>query len=182
MKKVVLVDNQDHDIGTSEVVQAHRGNGTLHRAVSAIVFRIIDGDTEILLQQRSNRKLLFPGYWANTVCTHPAPGEIPLDAALRRLKEELGITAAVGDFIPLGIFIYQAEYSNKYAENELDHVFAVSWNGTPSVNRQEVQSVRWISYRQFSDGLPNGSAYAPWVYHMFSQNSVRNFFAPEDKS
>lgn len=42
--------------------------GMLHRAFSVFLFNT---KGELLLQQRSDAKITFPGYWTNTCCSHP---------------------------------------------------------------------------------------------------------------
>ena len=69
----------------------------LHRAFSLFVF---NSKSELLLQQRSDTKITFPGLWTNTCCSHPlaTPTEMEEEeqlgartAAQRRLGLELGV-------------------------------------------------------------------------------------------
>ena len=48
-----------------------------------------------LLQRRAESKYHTPGLWANACCTHPHWGEAAADCAVRRLREELGVTGLV---------------------------------------------------------------------------------------
>ena len=73
-----------------EKLEAHL-KGLRHKAVS--VFVIAGG--EVLIQRRALGKYHTPGLWANTCCTHPEWGETAAACAVRRLREELGITAVV---------------------------------------------------------------------------------------
>ncbi|MBV8390878.1 MAG: NUDIX domain-containing protein, partial [Mucilaginibacter sp.] len=84
---VMLVDENDRTRGTMEKTAVHRA-GKLHRAISVFVF---NSEGQMLLQQRSFGKYHSGGKWSNACCTHPAPGETPLNAATRRLKEEMGL-------------------------------------------------------------------------------------------
>jgi isopentenyl-diphosphate delta-isomerase len=43
-------------------------NGLLHRAFSVFLF---NNDGKLLIQRRASEKITFPGYWANTCCSHP---------------------------------------------------------------------------------------------------------------
>lgn len=72
-------------------------SGLLHRAFSVFLFNT---ENKLLLQQRSDAKITFPGYFTNSCCSHPlnVPGELEENnamgvkrAAQRRLKAELGI-------------------------------------------------------------------------------------------
>lgn len=101
------------------LMRAHEAPGILHLAVSVA---LIDPDGRWLLQRRAASKRTFPTRWANACCTHPRPGELPADAAARRVSEELGLE--VRDLAPAGIFSYRAsDPGSGLVEHELDHVF-----------------------------------------------------------
>ena len=114
---LVLVDEHDHETGFLDKLAAHSGQGVLHRAFSLFVF---NSQGELLLQQRAADKRLWPGFWSNTCCSHPRPGEETEAAAMRRLREELGFTTPL---TKLFSFTYRSEYDNGLTEFEFDHVF-----------------------------------------------------------
>src|SRR6476660_5400668 len=101
MEQVVLVNEQDQELGTMEKMEAHR-LGILHRAFSVFVF---NGRGEMLLQQRALGKYHSGGLWTNACCSHPRPGEEVSSAAGRRLFEELGFET---ELKPIFKFVYRA--------------------------------------------------------------------------
>ena len=110
---LIIVDAQDRILGHGTKAELHQGAGTLHRAFSIFLF---NDAGDVLLQQRSADKPLWPGYWSNTCCSHPRRGESYGIATRRRLMEELGVEA------PLWFthrFRYQAQFNNDGAEHEL---------------------------------------------------------------
>lgn len=133
---VVLVDEQDVPRGASEKLRAHR-DGALHRAFSILVF---DGRGRLLLQKRAARKYHSPGLWTNTCCGHPRPGEATVDAARRRLREEMGIDTALR---PLFTFRYRADVGGGLTENEYDHVLVGRYDGEPRPDPAEAEAWRW---------------------------------------
>lgn len=137
-ENVVLVDEQDREVGVMEKLEAHR-KGVLHRAISVFVF---NPSGELILQQRAMNKYHGGGLWTNTCCSHPYPGEAPLDAAHRRLKEEMGFET---DLQFSHCFIYNADVGNGLLEHELDHVFTGIYSGTPALNPAEAMAWRPIS-------------------------------------
>ena len=78
---VILVDQQDNEIGSMEKMEAHQ-KGVLHRAFSVFIF---NSKGELLLQQRADSKYHSPLKWTNTCCSHQRKGESTMDAAKRRL-------------------------------------------------------------------------------------------------
>src|SRR3989442_1727599 len=102
-RTVTLVDASNQPLRECAMSEAHRSPGLLHRAFSAYVFSL---DGSQLLLQRRHREKLFGSLWANSCCSHPFPGEEPVMAGQRRLREELGIECVLHE---AGAFIYQAE-------------------------------------------------------------------------
>ena len=154
---VVLVDEDDTQIGTEEKWTAHE-NGQLHRAIS--VFILNDSD-EVLLQRRIGSKPTFGGLWANTCCTHPRPGEATLETANRRLTEETGLTA---DLTEVGSFIYRATDPNTgYTEHELDHVFVGRGNDDPTLDPTEADAFLWKDIDSLREAVESDVGYVPWL-------------------
>src|SRR4030095_8105488 len=84
--KVILVNEHDDMVGIMDKMEAHR-NALLHRAFSVFIF---NRKGEMLLQQRALTKYHSAGLWTNACCSHRLPGEDTLQAANRRLMEEMG--------------------------------------------------------------------------------------------
>jgi isopentenyl-diphosphate delta-isomerase len=155
---VVLVDERDAPLGVASKLDVHR-DGRLHRAVSVMLF---DNRGRTLLQLRAATKYHSPGLWSNTCCGHPAPGESPIDAACRRLREEMGIAGC--DLTSAGAFTYRANVAGGLVEHELDHVFVGRWNGRPVPNVDEVGDWRWQSPTSLHRELKSNAAeYTVWL-------------------
>ncbi|HLB43169.1 MAG TPA: isopentenyl-diphosphate Delta-isomerase [Gammaproteobacteria bacterium] len=139
---VILVNEHNQEIGHAEKISVHKSN-LLHRAFSVFIFRKCP-QVELMLQQRALDKYHSAGLWTNTCCSHPRPGEDIIQAAMRRLQEELGIVTTLKH---LGWFHYNAHFPNKLSENEIDHVLLgeVSPNITIKPNPAEIHAYRWIS-------------------------------------
>ncbi|MEC6798415.1 MULTISPECIES: isopentenyl-diphosphate Delta-isomerase [Photobacterium] len=141
---VVLVDEQGHELGLQEKMQAHR-DGTLHLAFSVLLYRDTPSGREYLLHQRALEKYHSGGLWTNTCCSHPRKGESFSQAGIRRLQEEMGITLPT-KLTDVGHFCYYAKLDQQLIEHELDHVLIANGDGlvfTP--NTAEVMAYRWWS-------------------------------------
>lgn len=158
---LVLVDEQNKEIGTAEKLSAHARN-LLHRAFSVFIFRE-ESQLELLLQQRAFDKYHSQGLWTNTCCSHPRIGESIVEAGRRRLKEELGIVAALKD---LGWFHYNAHFSNGLSENEIDHVLVGTITTDTKIipNSKEVHAYRWVTLPDLQQELNNHPEnFTPWL-------------------
>jgi isopentenyl-diphosphate delta-isomerase len=135
---VILVDEHDNALGLMEKHEAHE-KALLHRAFSVFVF---NSKGELLLQQRSRNKYHSAGLWTNTCCSHPRVNETTIDAAGRRLREEMGIECDLREKFH---FIYKTPFENGLTEHELDFIYTGIFEGEPRINTQEVAAYRWIS-------------------------------------
>lgn len=135
-QEVILVDNKDRQTGTMEKMEAHI-KGMLHRAFSIFIF---DEHGKMLLQQRAMNKYHSGGLWTNACCSHPSPGELTHEAALRRLKEEMGFETALS---PMFHFTYEARFNNGLIEHEYDHVLYGKYDGIIEPNTDEVMNYKF---------------------------------------
>lgn len=136
-EKVILVDENDQQIGLMPKMEAHE-KALLHRAFSVFV---TNSKGELLLQQRAAHKYHSPLLWANTCCSHQREGESNLDAGKRRLQEEMGFVTELKEVFS---FIYKAPFDNGLTEHELDHVMVGNYELDPVINKDEVESFRWV--------------------------------------
>ena len=117
---LILVDEDDREIGSRSKLACHEREGVLHRAFSVFLFT---SDGKVLLQRRSPGKLLWPGYWSNACCSHPRAGEELSEAVHRRMQQELGVAAEV-EFVYK--FIYQAAFDDVGSEHS-SVLYGLGW-------------------------------------------------------
>ena len=157
-EQLILVDEQDHELGRLPKDRCHDGDGILHRAFSLFIF---DGQGRLLLQQRSAQKRLWPLFWSNSCCSHPRHGESMDEAVHRRLQQELGISS---DLRFLFKFIYQARYGDHGSEHELCWVYLGRSTDPVTPNRNEVADWRFVDVAEIDCDLnANAPAYTPWM-------------------
>jgi isopentenyl-diphosphate delta-isomerase len=122
---------------------------------------LFDPDGRTLLQQRASVKTRFPLRWANTCCGHPLPGASVVDAAARRLAEELGVTGV--PLVDVGVYTYRAEdQATGRVEHEYDHVVVGQVGADLAIapDPAEVAATRWVPAATL---VPTTRAYAPWL-------------------
>jgi len=159
-ERLLLVNSNDDVIGYETKLAAHLGKGQLHRAFSIF---IINEKGEAALQRRSTNKLLWPGYWANSCCSHPREGETVMDAAYRRLSEELGTQTALQWLYK---FEYRSEYNDIGTEHELCSVLVGHIDSTSKLNpnQTEIDDISWVDWHEIEAWLndPNIPT-TPWL-------------------
>ncbi len=162
-EQVILVDEQDNQIGLMPKMEAHE-KAVLHRAFSVFVF---NDEGELMLQQRAADKYHSPLLWTNTCCSHQRDGETSLEAGKRRLQEEMGFTT---DLEEIFWFVYKAPFDNGLTEHELDHVMVGTFNGAPNINKEEVEAYKWMSLEAVKKDLEiNPNQYTAWFTIIFKE-------------
>ncbi|MGQ0844009.1 MAG: isopentenyl-diphosphate Delta-isomerase [Sporichthyaceae bacterium] len=143
-EQVVLLDAEGRPCGVADKAQVHGERTPYHFAFSSYVF---DGAGRFLITQRAHTKATWPGVWTNSCCGHPAPGEEPVAAVHRRLRQELNLTA---DRVELALpeFSYRASFLG-VEEYELCPVFLVRVDGDPVPEPSEVAGWRWAAWTEF---------------------------------
>ena len=156
MEKIILVDESDNMTGEGEKMEVHR-KGLLHRCFSIFIF---NSSGEMMLQQRAKHKYHSGGLWTNACCSHPRPGEQNIDAAHRRLKEEMGFDC---DLREVMTFTYRAQLDHGMTEHEYDHVFIGIYDGEPLLNPEEADGWKLASISSIIDDLKcNPGSYTAW--------------------
>jgi isopentenyl-diphosphate delta-isomerase len=144
---VVLVNENDEPMGTMRKDKVHNKNTPLHRGLSVFLF---DKQGKVLVQQRARHKLTWPGVWSNSCCGHPKPKESYEKAALREVKEELGLE--VKDFIKVSDYRYRFKRIG-VVENEICPVFMGIASGEVRLDPNEVADFKWMEWNEFREEL-----------------------------
>jgi isopentenyldiphosphate isomerase len=146
-----VVDEHDQPLEPLPRRLVH-GHGVWHR-VSHVWIRNNKG--QLLCQQRSIKKELNPGYWEPFFGGHIRPGESYEEAALRELREELGITIASENLKRWRIYQF---HDNTGYNNEFIGIFIVTWNGDMQDVRfddGEVEQVVWKTIPEIKSSIIN---------------------------
>lgn len=171
--RVTLVTEQDEVVGTMDKIEAHRGEGKLHRASSVFLFKkTVAGDIAFLIQKRSDKKIVGAGQWANTICGNVWPDESYEACARRRLSHELGITDESLKISDVTTFRYTAKCNEEFSENEIVHIFVGWFDGQVVMNPEEVADWKWVSWKDAQElkVLEAGWQWTPW-FELFMKNT-----------
>ena len=161
MEEVVLVDENDKVLGTKEKIQAHQ-EGLLHRAFSVLIF---NEKNEMLIHKRAADKYHCGGLWTNACCSHPRLNEATIDAAKRRLTEEMGFTC---DLKYIDSFIYKVSLNNGLTEHEFDHLYVGKYTGLIEANPKEVEGWKHVSLKEIKKDIEK----QPEIYTFWFKNII----------
>ena len=157
---VILVDENDNPIGKEDKVKCHLPNGILHRAFTALIF---NGEGNLLLTKRSDKKMLWPGYWDGTVASHPRESETYVSSAERRMPEEIGIVCKMNY---MNKFEYHVPYKDIGSENEIcgTLIGIVDDFDETCLIKDEISEIKWIDPDELKNELEqNMDVYCPWM-------------------
>lgn len=162
-ENVILVDEHDRKVGLMEKLEAHR-EGLLHRCFS-IVIRNARG--ELLIHRRALDKYHCGGLWTNACCSHQRDGESTLDAAHRRLKEEMGFDCPLEERFS---FVYRASFDNGLTEHEYDHVLLGTYDGPVAPDPVEAAGYAWVSLADIrADLASHPDRYTVWFVRILEE-------------
>jgi isopentenyl-diphosphate Delta-isomerase len=153
----VLVDSDDRPVGLRGKVEAHLGEGQLHRAFTALVF---NPTGRVLAARRSRYKMLWPLVWDGSCASHVRTGESYRSAGERRLREELGFTCPLRE---VDKFIYRAPYKSVGVEYEICTTLTGNYQGEVQANPDEISEWVWADVHELIQAFgANPESHVPW--------------------
>ena len=158
-----IVDEEGNPIGlVKERGVAHR-DGSRHATVHMWIVRPNQkSGYDVLLQRRSPNKESNPGLWDISSAGHIEHGAKPMDAALRELHEELGITANPEDLRFFGHWDVRFQKNFRgfpYRDNEFSHEYIYDQpvdTAALVLQESEVCDVKWIDFQECLDRVRAG--------------------------
>lgn len=166
-QKVILVDSRDTAIGLEDKLVAHQNGGMLHRAISVFIF---NSKGQLMMQKRAAAKYHAANMWSSTCCSHPMEKESVMDAAHRRLKEEMGFDCELREVFS---FEYRAEMENGLTEHEYDHFFVGTYEGNPNPNPDEVGDWKWVDVSSLLEDAKNNPGNYSAFFLEFGPKALR---------
>jgi len=168
-ERVVLVDDDGTPLGAADKRTVHTRATPLHLAFSCYLF---GEDGDLLLTRRALSKTTWPGVWTNSFCGHPAPGEDPAAAVVRRAEEELG--CGIRDLrLVLPDFRYRAVDASGIVENEICPVYTAIIDSPLAPSPQEVAEWAWARPAAVDTAVRQAPfAFSPWLVEQLTQVDI----------
>lgn len=165
-----LLDDRGQPTGETISKGEQRPEGALRQVVHACIF---NEHGEMLIQRRSVTKDIWPNLWDVSAAGSVIAGESPRDAAVREVKEELGIAIDLGKRRP--------NFTLDYPEG-FDHFFLLT-NANVRIEDlklapREVSDARWASLDEVLK-LHDAGEFAPFrrpairfIFDLAGRNSI----------
>ena len=132
----------DSALGNPEVT----GADVIVGVAVVFLYRINNGNLELLWQKRAESVDRFPGYYDISAGGHINLGETITDGAIRETLEEIGANISAEDL--------QFAFTKSFNKNRFAWVFMVDWSGKPDdfvFNDKEVSETKWVPYDETED-------------------------------
>ena len=156
MDLVDLYDENRYPLGRTAQRFSRREKGTWRLITHLCVF---DSRGRLLIQQRSDEKRIWPGKWDVSAAGGVSTGETTRTAAVRELKEELGLSASEQELRSIctvtfnyafdDYFILKRDVDLKELHLQTEEVSAVRW----ATRQQVLDLVRRDAFVSYSENF-----------------------------
>ena len=163
MELIEIVDENGNFTGqVMDKEEAHDKN-LLHNEVGIF---IINEKKEILLEKRSANKRFNPNKWG--LCAgHVDAYETLEEAALREIKEEVGLDVSIEELIPYG----EKEVTIKDSNSHITYFYYVKCNKKEDefiIQEEELSKVKWFNIDEIIMMIKEGKT-------SFKENKIKSF-------
>lgn len=163
MELIEIVDENGNFTGqVMDKEEAHDKN-LLHNELGIF---IINDKKEILLEKRSANKRFNPNKWG--LCAgHVDAYETLEEAALREIKEEVGLDVSIEELIPYG----EKEVTIKDSNSHITYFYYVKCNKKEDefiIQEEELSKVKWFNIDEIIMMIKEGKT-------SFKENKIKSF-------
>lgn len=165
-KMVDVVNESDQVIGSMTEYDSTFSNDKITRAIAIFIF---NDNGEILIVKRSKKKWRYPLHYCCSVGGMVDKGEEYVSAALRELREELGIQKKPEDLKFLFKILVRTD------KIEMVSLFKLNYNGEFKKNKQEVDSIMWVKPSDISKMKEKGEKFTDYFLFLFKEAEQKGF-------
>ncbi|MBT8244719.1 MAG: NUDIX domain-containing protein [Winogradskyella sp.] len=159
-----IVDAKGNPTGKTALKSDIHKNGWYHNTIHLWLYT---PKGEILLQQRSHKKTIYPLLWDVSVAGHIDAGETFTEAAIRETEEEIGLNLNKKYLIKIGTHLHKSEYNNG---NIKDYEFHQVYISKLPVSLEslipqedEVEALKLVSLDTFESLLSNSETNSHFI-------------------
>lgn len=146
--------------------EAHQ-KGLYHQTIHVWFYT---DDKRILLQKRASVKKVFPNLWDVSVAGHVATKEKIESAAIREVKEEIGIDISESDLQKIGFRKDEIIHPNGILDNEFKHIYVCKLKKSIDqlkMQTEEVDDLQLFDLTILKSTTKHGSFMVPNMNHYY---------------
>lgn len=154
MEFIDVLDERRNKVGIVRNRELVYKNGDWHKTVH---IWLINSKNELLIQKRAKDKQTFPNLWAISIAGHVISGETSIEAALREIKEEIGIDVNPNDLKLIFTIKRIQDYKNGFLHVH-DDVYLFKYDldlYNTKIQKEELTDIRFINYKELEERLIN---------------------------
>lgn len=174
-----IVDENGNPTGKTALKSEAHKNGWFHNTIHLWLYT---KKGEILLQQRSYKKKIYPLLWDVSVAGHIDTNETFVEATIREAKEEIGINLEAQQLLKIGTKRYKTSYNDgKIQDNEFHQVYIAELR-VPLIDlipqEDEVEALKLVSFKEFDTLLKHSKTNNHFIasnsnYYNFVVNTIK---------
>lgn len=175
-----IVDRHGNPTGKSALKSEAHKNGWYHNTIHLWLYTSIG---EILLQQRSHKKLIHPLLWDVSVAGHIDAGESFERALIRETQEEIGLAITENDLEKIGTRLHETIYDNGAIKDFEFHQVFIAELTTDIENLlpqpDEVEALKLVTFKEFEHLLVNSDSNLHFIstnleYYTFVLDTIKS--------
>lgn len=146
--------------------EAHK-HGWFHQTIHVWFYTVTK---KILLQKRASVKKVFPNHWDVSVAGHISTGERVEKAAIREVKEEIGIDIKESDLQKIGFRKDEIVHPNGILDNEFKHIYVCKLNKSIDqliMQPEEIDDLQLFDLSILKNTTKHGSFMVPNMNHYY---------------
>jgi isopentenyl-diphosphate delta-isomerase len=174
-----IVDKKGRPTGTTALKSEAHSKGLYHNTIHLWLFTA-KGD--ILLQQRSHKKTIYPLLWDVSVAGHIDAGESFIEATLRETEEEIGLLLQPESLVKIGVKLHESSYNEgTIQDNEFHQIYIAELKvGLNKLIPQEteVEALKLVSFQEFDTLLKHSTTNSHFIatnrsYYVFIIDALK---------
>lgn len=152
---IEVLDEKGNKTGQVKAKREIKKDGNYHRAIAVLII----SDNKILLQKRNSTKKVYPNLWSLFVKGHVQAGETSIEASIREINEEIGITIKENELTYL--YTIKEETNNQcYMENIFYDTYILRKKiklDDIVIQEDEVSEVKYMDINDVYNSIQNNS-------------------------
>jgi len=150
MEEILYVVDEEDKLVRKATRKEVKKNALTHRTSRVI---ILDKEGKFLVQKRSLKKDMYPGYWDIGIAGTVIENESYESTASRELMEELGISG-ISNTQLIHSFLFKIKFRS--SENKVNcKVYKINYNGKLKLQKEEIDEIKFLALEDVKNLIKN---------------------------